>query len=97
MRKRMIWKYPLEVGANRIAMLAGAEILHVAMQQNKITLWAKCSPPSASDIREFLVTGTGWQFDDDGLKFVGTAITDGGSFVWHVFECQPTADSEVPK
>lgn len=61
-----------------------AEILHVGVQNNQIYLWAAVDVDKPTVRRQFKVVGTGWDYNPDGMKYLGTAHV--GPFVWHVFE-----------
>jgi hypothetical protein len=93
---RAIYKYELEItDVQEILMLRDAELLHVAMQGEKLCLWAGVNPlhgPDDTEARRFRVAGTGHGIAE-GLTYVGTALdtrhTLGGAsatYVWHVLE-----------
>ena len=85
-----IWKYKLELMSSKvIEMPYGAEILCVQMQGQSICLWAKVDPKARVGKREFVVIGTGHAFSDTFVgRYIGTVQTEGGLFIWHVFERQ---------
>lgn len=87
----VIFKYDLDKPINVLELPALSEPLHVAMQHHVLRLWVqvpqstdnpKVFPPVA---RTFVVVGTGQEFTDHG-KYIGTAMTEHGTSVWHVFE-----------
>lgn len=82
----VILKFPLfqMKQTNEVVMPLGAEILCVQEQRGYITIWAKCHPNVKTEVRHIEVHGTGNEFDDKGLRYVGTVQQDG--FVWHIFE-----------
>jgi hypothetical protein len=70
----------------------GSIIVHVAEQFGQIAMWYRCDPGDTTRVeRVFSVVGTGWVFADpkSTVYHVGTVLTDGGTFVWHVFEHVP--------
>lgn len=66
-------------------MPADAEILTVQLQNQEVVLWAKVNPSAVTERRLFIVQPTGIEFDDLGLKYIGTVQFAHG-FVGHVFE-----------
>lgn len=90
MRRDTIWKFPL-VGSQftevTLTTPSGFDPLHVAMQNHKITLWARVRPESKPVQRTFKIYGTGWEMDDEshGRTYLGT-VEDAGGRVWHVFQ-----------
>lgn len=88
--KRAIWRYPLSAfGRNLsqvdITMPKGAVVLHVGLQLDIVTLWAEVDPGAPAEARSFEIHGTGWEFQAEGRKHLGTVIT-ADQFVWHVYE-----------
>lgn len=89
---KTVWKYTLEIvdGPQNIAMPTGAEILTAKEQQGALCLWALANDTShqSSTIekRTFVVYGTGHRIREENAKYVGTVLTYGGHFVWHIFE-----------
>lgn len=82
-----IWKYSLESRQNQtINLPTNAEILSIQKQNETITLWARCSGSSKPEFEErhFRIIGTGAEFDDSGLVFIGTVQLGGKE--QHVFE-----------
>lgn len=80
-----VWKYPLEIkDAQTIPMPTDADLLFVAIQHEQLCLWARVIPTSETVSREILIRGTGhpiWQ-----QPYIGSVVTTGGTFVWHVFD-----------
>jgi hypothetical protein len=82
-----ISKYKLEVGANRVSMPQDSRILTAAIQNGVIVLWALVvSPQDSCQDRLIMVYGTGWPIECWPGRYIATAISDTGAFVWHVFE-----------
>lgn len=70
----------------KVSMPDGAKILCVQTQGNALQLWALVDPSRPKSFREFEVVGTGCEIGEGGRRYIGTAQTYGGEFVWHVFE-----------
>lgn len=83
-----IWKYKLGCpGSTTIKMDKNGEILCVQMQGSSLCLWAKVDPTARPVNREVLVIGTGQSFSLTLVgRYIGTVQTEGGLFIWHVFE-----------
>lgn len=86
-----IWKYPLVLQGSRQDFMvpAGATLLPMGVQQGVPTLWFLINTTNGKVKRSFRIYGTGHEIyprDLESLSPVGTAITDLGSRVWHVFE-----------
>lgn len=79
-----IWKFPIEMGANKIEMPNGAVVLTVQLQNDIPCLWAIVNPEEASNTRVFHIHGTGHPLEVAPRDYVGTFQQ--GPFVWHVFE-----------
>lgn len=84
--KKVIFKYSIDTGLNKITMPENAEPLYVAMQHDRLYLWAMVDQQRRPVDRFFQVYGTGWEMDAEPGEYIGTAITEHGTFVWHVFE-----------
>lgn len=90
--KMVIWKYELEIESRQVVMMpAGAEILSVQQQDDKLQMWAIVEPEAAKERRRFEVVGTGNTMPDlssEGLArlHLATVQTCSGLLVWHVFE-----------
>ena len=86
---RTVWKYELALidEPQTMPMPAGATVVHVADQKNRLCLWAEVDPDAEQEERRFVVEGTGHPIDHDGVH-VGTALqwVNGVSLVWHVYE-----------
>jgi hypothetical protein len=83
----VIYKYPLEITDTQlIAMPAGAEAISVAEVRGQLVLYALVNPERKLRPYPVLVYGTGGPVEHaDEYRFVGTVVTRGGQFVWHVF------------
>ena len=87
----VIWKYELAmVDEQFVAMPIGAEVLTVQTQHNRLCVWAQVDPTKHPELRRFVILGTGNPYEHrDGMRYIGTVQTHGGSLVWHVFEYTP--------
>ena len=82
---RTIWKYRLPLDdLVRISMPVGAQSLCVQMQGDVLTLWAMVDEDAPTEIRRFVVAGTGHPLPAVLGHYLGTVQP--GVFVWHVFE-----------
>jgi len=81
-----VFKYTLFVqgGEQYVPLPIGAEVLHVDVQYEQITFWARVDSFAAQEQRRFIVAGTGHELPPIDLKHLGTVQV--GGFVWHVFE-----------
>ncbi len=80
----IIFKYPL---STQIRMPEGAQILCVKMQNGSPHLWALVNPDRSTKLRDFIILGTGHEYDFPTVsRHIGTYFEDGGKLVWHVFE-----------
>lgn len=82
---RAIYKYPvpLDDRVHKYWVPAGAQIRHVAQQQNCPCIWAEVKTDAPQEERGFRVFGTGFAIPD-GFVYRGTAMD--GAYVWHVYE-----------
>jgi len=89
MQNAVIYKYELHVGAaTAIVMPAGAIVLTVQMQGNRLVMWALLDATlPLTETRTFRVVGTGHPIPDIAqLHYLGTAQMHGFGLVWHVYE-----------
>lgn len=66
----------------------GSRVLSVGPPRDgrdALDLWARVDPTSPLRAYRFWIVGTGHPLPDRAGRFVGTAVTHGGSLVWHVF------------
>ena len=66
-------------------MPEGAALLAIYEQHGTLCLWALVEPDAAQEIRRIQIVGTGLIYEGGG-DYIGTAFTQGGSLVWHVFD-----------
>lgn len=89
MTRRTIYKYQVPVGEMVTLWIPNGYVLrHVGAQEaGSVTLWAEVDPDEAKIGVSFLAIGTGFDFNIDGLEFVGSV--QAGSFVWHLYRLIP--------
>lgn len=89
---RQVFKYPLSIEDEFTLQLPiGAELLAVQVQivrgTETPTLWALVDDSAPSELRTFLLRGTGHPIDaSKNIQYVGTFQLGGGAFVGHLFE-----------
>ncbi len=68
----------------------GAKILSVAFQRSRLVFWAdfEISCKNELEPRLLYIVGTGIPYEKGAGKLmqIGTAVTEGGDFVFHLFE-----------
>lgn len=67
-----------------IELPAEAQILTVAMQQERMMMWALVDDEAPKEERRFIVFGTGEVIPRGNFQWIAT-VQD-GNFVWHLFE-----------
>jgi hypothetical protein len=82
---RVIWKFQLHP-QEAVSMPAGARILVAREQGDSICLWAEVDPEAPSERRSFDVYGTGNALSAEPGRYLGTALLEGGRFVFHVYD-----------
>lgn len=84
---KRLFKYELqERGIAIVEMPAGAKLLHVADQCGAAQLWAEVDDQRKLEARRIAVLYTGFDGVPEGAVYVGTAISNGGNIVRHVYE-----------
>lgn len=85
---KTIHKFVLRTNEQPVEMPVGAEILTAREQGDNICVWAMVdAQQTMREKRALRVFGTGHELPDDpNLKYVGTAMLQGGALVKHVFE-----------
>ena len=84
---KTVWKYELDIvdePQNR-PMPHGASLLAVAVQGDRLCVWAEVNPRYKLQDRWFVVEGTGHPLRN-AADYVGSALMAGGALVWHVYE-----------
>ena len=89
----VVWKYELVADDYVWLMMPpGAEPLAVALQGDRVCLWARVDPKAGRVKHRFRIAGTGHPLAADVGRYVGTFHMDKGALVFHVFD----AGEEVP-
>ena len=85
---RAIWKWPLEItDEQRLMVPAYTEPLCVQVQNGQLCLWAMIREDRTPRVPMLIrIYGTGRPMPDDPGIYIGTAQTNGGALVWHVFD-----------
>jgi hypothetical protein len=82
-----IWKHILNDEINKVEMPKGATVLHFDNQRETFCIWeAHDDGTHETEVRTFVIVGTGHSADIDVERYIGTALFSGGSFVFHLFE-----------
>ncbi len=82
---KTVWKFPLELkGLQNILIPEGSEILHCAIHNRAVYLWALVDPSLPLQRREIEMIGTGNEAPHEERKYISTIID--GAIVWHIFE-----------
>lgn len=84
---RTVHKFPLTGHSKQtIKMPDFSEIIHVAVQDDALYLWATVDTEEPLEDRTFVIVGTGYQIPDNVSTYshVGTYLA--GYFVGHIFE-----------
>lgn len=83
----IVGKYALALEDNQIIeMPENANILTVQMQNGKPHLWATINIKERLVKRKFKIIGTGQEFDEHGLRYIGTFQLYAGDLIFHLFE-----------
>lgn len=81
-----IYKYPLKLKLGepqQVNLPTIHEVLHVAIQEGVITMWARVDTNAMQRDTPFMIVGTGHAVPP-GAIHRGTVFDEG--FVWHIFE-----------
>ena len=83
-----VWRFPLGMGENAIAMPKDAKVTHFGFQgsREQFSFWAVLDPNVGTVVRTFAVVGTGHDLPDGEWEPVGSAIMQDGFHVWHLLE-----------
>ncbi len=82
---KTIHKYSLNIGDTYIHLPLSAKCLHVDFQNGNLQAWFEVETSEGTEQRQLSVFNTG-QSIWDNLSYIGTAVTEDGSFVAHVYE-----------
>ena len=85
---KTIWKFKLELMTSQTLKMPHAHrILRVSTQfpdDDTMFLWAEVEPKTLLIPVDLRIVGTGHDVPEDH-EYVGSCITQGGAFVWHVY------------
>jgi len=89
-----IFKYELPVEDYfELELPAGAKILTVQTQfelnlhpPERPKIWVLVDPSAEKEKRKFRIIGTGKNFNENGMVYLGTFQQFGGALIWHLFE-----------
>ena len=86
MVKRIVWKYDIPIQNNfTLKMPFEAEILHFGVQYGKAKLWVLIDPLEKKIERRFRLAGTGHEYIQEGLKYIGTIKIEDDTLIFHLF------------
>lgn len=93
MRRVLKYAIPLATGVQSVVVPHGCKLLHVGAQpaRPEVMVWADVSwpedvvaePETASVM--VMIVPTGGDVPTAGWEFLGTALMDGGRWVWHLY------------
>jgi len=84
---KSIWKFRIPATDKfMLSMPRGAEIIAFQAQDDKPYIWAIVDQGAEDEKREFILLGTGHEFEKVPSQYIGTAQILGGALVWHLFE-----------
>lgn len=88
---RTIHKFELNLGGiTELELPEGCRWLSVANQNEKLVLWVELDPDRPKVTCRFITVATGHNLrPSETGEFIGTALFQGGQFVFHVFEHRP--------
>ena len=93
---KRIWKYMLHIADHQtVNMPEGGKIIHFALQDDIPTIWVEVDPEAERVERKFRLFGTGHEFNDTGLIYIGSVTGHLGKFVWHLYEEFKTKNSKT--
>lgn len=82
-----VWKYPLIIQDKfMIRMPSCSYILRFDVQTGTPVIWVAVDDMEPLVERNFILVGTGRNFDAHGLAYIGTIQMDEGTLIWHLFE-----------
>lgn len=84
MKAKVVYKYPLGMGPNTVALPKNAKIVHIGMQEGFPMMWVEHPHEWESyEKRFFEIFGTGNPIPEDA-EHISTFFDP--PFVWHVYE-----------
>ena len=88
---KVIWKFSVHAGYREtISVPVGTRLFEAQFQRREIVIWGVVDEANAlTEEREIFVLTTGSPMPDEPLRHLGTIQTNGGDYVFHVFEKEP--------
>jgi hypothetical protein len=88
--ERVVWKYPFPPGEDRLELElpeTAAPVLF-AVQGTTLAVWIDrpVREDGLKEKRSFLIVGTGHEYPGRPWQHVGSALVDGGLFVFHLYQ-----------
>lgn len=83
----VVYKYPIKISdIVELELTAGAEILHVEAQNDKLCLWALVDPEKPILNRRIRIAGTGHTIKENIIRYINTFTLYEKALWFHVFE-----------
>ena len=83
----VVYKYPIKIDdIVELELPAGAEILHVEAQNDKLCLWALVDPEKPTLYRRIRIAGTGHTIKENIIRYINTFTLYEKALWFHVFE-----------
>lgn len=89
----VIYKFDLAPpnDTTRVMLPRGATVVHFAEQHGLLRMWVELPIAMRDDVptpepRHFVVFPTGQPYAADRYDYIATTFSQGGMFVWHLFE-----------
>lgn len=88
MKRVCKWTVPVD---DEVHLIGNGKVVFVGCQYgpNSVQVWTEEAAVAPHATRPVAAFGTGHEIPDSS-RHVGTAVTAGGSLVWHVFEVRET-------
>lgn len=83
---RTVHKYQLDGGLTVITAPEGAQWLHMADQHGNLVIWAEVDTDRPGAEHRIWVAGTGHPLPDLPIRYIDSAVCDGGNYVFHAYE-----------
>ena len=84
-----IYKYPINrLDVEELELPQGATPLTLQLQGGQPCLWFLVDPDRPTEVRRFLIFGTGHAIGPEAGAYIGTFQLAHGTLVFHVFEAK---------
>lgn len=96
---KAIWKFPVQPGRFTLELPIEARFRALQVQHGQPMMWLEVDPHGLREAITFRVIPTGVEFDEAGLRYLGTFQVHEGNLVFHVYseECSDAAVGEGEK